>query len=65
MRITNRNILLCVSLAAYIGQNQYYGWNAKPMSDTELWWDNFCIITFVFSLFVTKMTLVITRRRSE
>lgn len=63
--ISNRSILLFVALVAYIGENQYYGWNARPMSDMERWWDYFCIFMFMFSMFVTKLTVVITRRSEE
>lgn len=60
--MTNRGVLFWLSVLAYIGQNQYFGWNMKPMSHAELWWDNFVINLFIFSLFVRRITV---RRRSE
>lgn len=61
-RITNRGILLLLSLLVFVGENQYYGWNAKPMSHMELWWDNLVIILWVLGMFVSKRGVIIVKK---
>jgi hypothetical protein len=56
--ITNRQVLFAIGVLAYIGENMYFGWNMKPQSFAELWWDNLCINLFVFSMLVPKGALI-------
>ena len=56
--MTNRRILFWLFVLCYVGQNSYYGWNLKPMSPAEAWWDQLCINLLIFSLFVRKVYYV-------
>ena len=55
MTTTNRGILLFLALVVYVSENIYFGWNTKPQSFAEGWWDQLVINLFVFGLFVRKM----------
>lgn len=59
---SNRTILFAIALAAFVAENMYYGWNLKAMSNMEHWWDNFTIILLVFSVFVKKLHLVVSKK---
>jgi hypothetical protein len=59
--VSNKLILMVLALVAYVGQNAYFGWNAKPMSDTEFWWDNFVSCLIVLAVIVPRVRVYIIK----
>lgn len=56
--MSNKLALMILAVIAFCGQNMYFGWNAKPMSDTEFWWDNFVTCLIVLAVFVPRVRVL-------
>lgn len=43
-------ILLALAVAIWVAENIYFGWNAKPQSSAESFWDSVSAVIFLWAI---------------